>query len=503
MLSLAELARAVRVLDAEIAGHRVQDVSQPAPERVVLTLYGRAAPGAEGRRRHVQLACGAEAARVSRLARPPRALPRPPAFTQYLRAHVVGGRVTGASLRGGDRLAELRLDTKDGPATLLFQILGRRSNLYLVDADERLVVSLRSLESTRPELALGQPWRDPSSRPPREGEDRFAELADEELLEAIESHYAEREAAGEQESLAKQVEQALRRQEKRLSRKLEKLETELAAAEAATGLARQGELLKSALSRVKRGDEAVVVRDWDSGEDVEIALDPTKSPAENLDLLFKRYQKALRRLTKGGAQDEAVRAAHAETAALLADFRELAGSPDAVREFAERPAVKALLDRRAAASPGGAARQAPEPREVELAGRRVPRRLVPRRYRTESGLEVWVGRSDDANDFLTTRLARGKDLFFHLDGAPGSHVILRTEGRSDPPSEAVLDACELAVHFSKAKKATRADVHVVPIKNVKKPKGAKPGLVMVHGGRSVHLRREPARLERILAARID
>ena len=128
---------------------------------------------------------------------------------------------------------------------------------------------------------------------------------------------------------------------------------------------------------------------------------------------------------------------------------------------------------------------------------------MPRRYPTAGGLEVWVGRSDTANDFLSTRIARGKDLFFHLDGAPGSHVILRTQGRNDPPSEAVLDACELAVHFSKAKKASRADVHVVPIKNLKKPKGAKPGLVMVHGGKSIHLRRIPARLERLLASKLD
>ena len=118
-------------------------------------------------------------------------------------------------------------------------------------------------------------------------------------------------------------------------------------------------------------------------------------------------------------------------------------------------------------------------------------------------LEIWVGRSDEANDVLTTRLARGKDLFFHLDGAPGSHVILRTEGRDDPPNESVLDACELAVHFSKQKNAGRADVHVVPIKNVKKPKGAKRGLVYVTGGRSIHLRREAERLARLLASRIE
>jgi predicted ribosome quality control (RQC) complex YloA/Tae2 family protein len=67
----------------------------------------------------------------------------------------------------------------------------------------------------------------------------------------------------------------------------------------------------------------------------------------------------------------------------------------------------------------------------------------------------------------------------------------------------VLDACELAVHFSKQKNAGRADVHVVPIKNVKKPKGAKRGLVYVTGGKSIHLRRDPARLERLQKARIE
>ena len=82
-------------------------------------------------------------------------------------------------------------------------------------------------------------------------------------------------------------------------------------------------------------------------------------------------------------------------------------------------------------------------------------------------------------------------------------MVLRTEGRKDPPSESLLDACELAVNFSKFKNARSAEVHIVPIKQVKKPKGAKKGLVYVTGGRSLHLRREATRLERLMAARID
>jgi len=77
--------------------------------------------------------------------------------------------------------------------------------------------------------------------------------------------------------------------------------------------------------------------------------------------------------------------------------------------------------------------------------------------------------------------------------------VLRTGGRSDPPSEAILEAAELAVHFSKHRKVTEAHVLVAPIKGVSKPRGAKPGLVHVTGGRPLRLRRDPKRLERVLA----
>ncbi len=302
----------------------------------------------------------------------------------------------------------------------------------------------------------------------------------------------------------RRVEQALRREARRLDRKLEKLDGELRRAHEASRLGREGELLKGVLPSVRRGDASVTARDFETGEDVEIALDPALSPGENLDRLFRRYQKALRSLQKAGAQEDAVRAARAELAALEAELAELVGSgadPEAMAAFVARPAVARLLPKPEEKPARRAPRSGDDTRV--LGKQRVPARLAPRRYATAGDLEIWVGRSAAGNDHLSLRLARGKDLFFHLDGAPGSHVILRTGGRDDPPSEAVLDACELAVHFSRFKNASRADVHVVPAANVRKPKGAKPGLVTVHGGRTVHLRRVPKRLERVLAARIE
>jgi predicted ribosome quality control (RQC) complex YloA/Tae2 family protein len=282
-------------------------------------------------------------------------------------------------------------------------------------------------------------------------------------------------------------------------RRLGRIEAELAEAGEANTLQRYGELLKANLGRISAGDTSICVSDFESGEPVEIPLDPKRSPKQNLEATFKRYQKLLRRLAKAGGQLDGARAAAAELETLEREVREA----ECLDDILERDTVRKLLARHAAKPPAAERKSAAARSAAPSVYRELPRKLHPRRYETRDGLEVWVGRSDEANDVLTTRLARGKDLFFHLDGAPGSHVILRTQGRDDPPPESILDACELAVHFSKQKNAGHADVHVVAIKNVKKPKGAKRGLVYVTGGKSIHLRREEGRLARVLASRIE
>jgi predicted ribosome quality control (RQC) complex YloA/Tae2 family protein len=502
VLYLRELERAAAILGDWLCGQRVQGVVQSDPFTLVLTCYADRSADTPGRR-HLLLSCSPSAARVSLVDRPPRAPEAPPRFAQYLRAHVGNARIGSVRLLGGDRQLALRLRAREGDFDLLLSIFGRRSNLYLLDAQGRLVTAQRPLSETRNDLAPGDAWCSPASSAPRVGEDRFAEASDADFLAAVEAFYADAERRDSRAVLARRIEQALRKEAKGLERKLAKLDAELAQAREAEDLERRGELLKASLGQVRRGDRELVARDWNSDEEVRIALDPALSPSENLSRLFKRYHKAVRTLTKAGAQCEEVAASRVEIEQLEDALRERLDAEEgegeaALAEWAEHPTLRRLLAKYA---PPPARREAP--RERSLAGRAVPNRLAPRRYRTESGLEVWVGRSDAANDYLTTRLARGNDLFFHLDGAPGSHVVLRTEGRGDPPSEALLDACELAVHFSKYRNASRADVHVVPIKNVRKPKGAKPGLVVVHGGKSIHLRRSPPRLERILAARIE
>jgi predicted ribosome quality control (RQC) complex YloA/Tae2 family protein len=490
MLSLSELRRAAAAVETQLAGARLERVVQRETFELELGFSGGAARAA------LLLSCRPRTARVALRTAPDAAPPAPPPFAQYLRANLAGARLAAARVRDDDRILSLAWDGAEGRSELLLQLLGPRSNVYLLDAAGRLVLSMRPLEETRRDLAGGAPWQAPKSAPPPAGADRFADVADADLLAAIEAHYAAAESGAAQDDLRRRLARAGEKQRSALAKKEKLLRGDLAESGGAAELGRRGELLKGVLASVPPRARSVEARDYATGETVVIELDPALSAAANLEALFKRQKKAERQALRAAQE---IGALEARTAELDRQAAELAAQDEAaLPALAERPEWKRLLDRYAPAPQPPPRARPDRPKRSD-----VPTRLEPRRYRSSDGLEIWVGKNDDGNDRLTTRLARGKDLFFHVEGSPGSHVVLRTEGREDAPPESLLEAGELAVHFSSAKNAGRADVHVAAIKDVSKPKGSKPGLVHVHRGRTLHLRRDPKRLERVLAARID
>jgi predicted ribosome quality control (RQC) complex YloA/Tae2 family protein len=103
----------------------------------------------------------------------------------------------------------------------------------------------------------------------------------------------------------------------------------------------------------------------------------------------------------------------------------------------------------------------------------------PRRYRSRDGWTILVGRSNAENDWLTHRLARPDDVWLHAQGVPGSHVVIRREGRKDNPSRGTLEeAAALAAAFSKARHSGSVPVIYTEIKYVYKPRKAAPGLAV-------------------------
>jgi predicted ribosome quality control (RQC) complex YloA/Tae2 family protein len=494
MLSLRELQRAIRIIQETLSGANLRRISQPDTYQLVLTFE------APGNKDHLLLSCRPEFARVC-LVNAPESPAASGSFGQYARAHLEGSVLSGLDVSEANRQAAFRLQGRSHGFRLVLSIMGPRSNIYLLDGESRVVHSMRPLDETRRELSIGGIWLEPQGAVRSEGLDRWSEVPDSLYLGVIAETYRLSELKHAAEALARMIGNAVKKERAFLDRKFFNLQEDLADARQAESYRRKGELLKTILHTIESGTEKVVAQDYQTGERVEIPLDPKLSPAANLESLFARYQKELRGARMIQQQLEELETAREELdrfeqrleAALQS---EPPGLPE-LESMASHPTLRRLISRYAP-------KRKPEKPQLKPAGRKeTPTRLQPKRYRTQEGLEIWVGRNDEGNDYLTTRLARGNDLFFHLDGYPGSHVVLRTEGRLDPSSRSLLDACELAVHFSRMKNAGSADVHVAPIKNVKKPKGAKPGLVYVRGGKTIHLRRDPKRLQDILASRLN
>ena len=267
----------------------------------------------------------------------------------------------------------------------------------------------------------------------------------------------------------------LRRLERNLLSDLERLERY-----AAEGM--RGELLKTALGRVQRGDQSFRAFDWGEGREVEVPLDARLSPKANLERFFARAKKAARGRPRVEARLEAVWQA-------LEDLE----SSEAALCAAEGEALAELAGPLSADLEGfGGAERAPKPSSGDK-----PIDRVARRFEAVDGSELRVGRGAEANDALTFRFAQGRDLWLHVRGSPGAHVVLRVAAGRAPSPEAVLDAAHLAVHHSPQKAEGKAEVMIAEVRHVKKTKGAPAGQVGVGSSRTLLVSMEPERLDRL------
>ena len=110
----------------------------------------------------------------------------------------------------------------------------------------------------------------------------------------------------------------------------------------------------------------------------------------------------------------------------------------------------------------------------------------PMEFRSSSGLTILVGRNNRENDLLTTKLSSKGDLWLHTQKIHGSHVILACSGM-EPDDQSVTEAAQLAAWFSQARDGQNIPVDVTAVKNVKKPAGAKPGMVVYYTYRTVYV----------------
>ena len=244
----------------------------------------------------------------------------------------------------------------------------------------------------------------------------------------------------------------------RLRRKLAMQEKDYAATQDRDVLRLSGELITANLYRLERGLSKFTCENYyDENREITIQLDPLLTPQENAAKYFKRYAKAKTAEKYLKEQMEIAR-------------RDAAYLDSVLEEIALAETEQDFNDIRAELRDTGFLRQ----RGREKKG--LQRQVKPREFRTTAGLRVLVGRNNRQNDKLT-READHRDVWLHTQKIHGSHVILCTEGGT-PSDASIVEAAKIAAFYSQARESGNVPVDFTLVKNVKKPAGARPGMVV-------------------------
>lgn len=279
---------------------------------------------------------------------------------------------------------------------------------------------------------------------------------------ALDAFYQAREEAQEFAGERARLQKLLNREQQRLTKKLKLEEADYAEALSAEKYKNAGDLLTAYLHLAPPGAAEVELPDfYEPDKSVKIALQPELSAADNAKRFFHRYNKA----------KKAERQLKEQIAANRDELLYVESLQNALLEAENLPELAATRQEMQAAGYLKRGRNEPKPRSDLAAS-------APKRYRTSDGFIVWLGRNNRQNDRLTTKMAAPEDIWLHAQKIPGSHVILRHENGRDFTETALLEAAALAAAHSQARAADKVPVDHTTVKNVKKPNGAKPGMVI-------------------------
>ena len=268
----------------------------------------------------------------------------------------------------------------------------------------------------------------------------------------------------------------------RLARKLAAQQKELDATQNREQYKRLGDLITANLYQLEKGmNKAVVVDYYDEAcPEVEVALDVRLTPQQNAQKYFKLYNKAKTAeevLTQQLAQGRA-------DLDYLESVLVALGEAESERDLAQ---LREELTQAGVLS----SKQARNKKQ-----RVKPVAAKPFHYRSSDGFDIFAGKNNLQNDLLTLKTAFKSDIWFHTQKIHGSHVILVADGR-EPTDRAMTEAAMIAAYHSKARQSSLVPVDYTPVRQVKKPAGAKPGMVIYHVYQTAYVTPDEAAVERL------
>ncbi len=223
-----------------------------------------------------------------------------------------------------------------------------------------------------------------------------------------------------------------------------------------------GDLITANIYRINQGDRELVCTNFysEDGKEITIALKEELTPSQNAQLYYKKYNK------EKTAKEQTLKQKELN----LKEIDYLESVKEAI-EIAESTDEIAMI--RAELTDGGYLRARSSKKDKKKTS--VPH---PMHFVSDDGYDIYVGKNNIQNDYVTLKLSRSTDIWFHTKSIHGSHAIVCTPDAMQVPDRTYMQAASLAAYYSKARASKSVPVDYTEVKNVKKPSGAKPGMVI-------------------------
>lgn len=294
-----------------------------------------------------------------------------------------------------------------------------------------------------------------------------------EMLDHFYAGKAERDRVKQQ---ARDLYRFLKNELDKNKRKLKIHEKTLQNSKRAETYQRYGELLTAHMHEVRQGDESITVVNYydPNQQEVTIPLRPDRTPSENAQAYFTRYRK----LTNS---KQVVQREIAKTKAEINYLDQLLHQLDRARE-ADIEDIREEL------------KEEGYLKKQRQRKKKKANKPVPEEYMSSDETAIFVGKNNKQNEYVTHRMAHRNDIWLHAKDIPGSHVIIRS---NDPTEKTLLEAAQLAAHFSKAQGSSSVPVDYTKVRHVKKPNGAKPGFVTYDNHQTIFITPDTKQIDKM------
>ncbi len=294
-------------------------------------------------------------------------------------------------------------------------------------------------------------------------------INDDSMSKILENYYATKDIKDRIHQRSSDLRKSISIKLDRLYNKLNKQEKELIDSENADIYKVKGELITSYIYMIEKGMESIEVSNFYDPEykNIKISLNKNLTPSENAQKYFKKYNKMKTAKKEITSQMEITKeeVIYLENILLsIENCENIAELTDIREELTKVGYLRGKVNSK---------------KEIKLTTK-------PHEFISSDGFKILVGKNNKQNDHLTLKVASNDDIWMHTKNIPGSHVIIQTEGK-EVSDETIFEGAMLAAYFSRSKLSSQVPVDYTKKKNIKKPNGAKPGMVIYETNHTIYV----------------